>query len=228
MKPYYSHDGITIYHGDCREVLPSLADNSFEMVLADPPYNSGLPYDGWNDKLPEAEYVALMEFAFRESSRVATKGAPILVKHSASRMAQVPLWASAPLRYIRTIIWHKPFSSAFPWLGVSWHYEPVFWFATDKPRAATSCMPDVLSIEAVQTRRHPESVNHPAQMPTALARLLINAFDVSCVLDPFMGSGTTLRAAKDLGRRAIGIEISERYCEIAAKRLQQEVLLQEA
>jgi len=66
--------------------------------------------------------------------------------------------------------------------------------------------------------------DHPCQKPLGLVRKLINKHGGTTILDPFMGSGTTLRAAKDLGRRAIGIEIEERYCEIAVKRLQQSVL----
>lgn len=68
---------------------------------------------------------------------------------------------------------------------------------------------------------------HKAQKPLELIRTLISLFSEAheLVLDPFMGSGTTLRAAKDLGRRATGIEIEEKYCEIAVKRLAQEVLL---
>ena len=66
--------------------------------------------------------------------------------------------------------------------------------------------------------------NHPSQKPVKLIRYLIQETDAQTILDPFMGSGTTLRAAKDLGRKAIGIEIEEKYCKIAAKRMAQEVL----
>jgi site-specific DNA-methyltransferase (adenine-specific) len=73
---------------------------------------------------------------------------------------------------------------------------------------------------ALEVREH----YHPTQKPIALMKWCLDIFSVGVVLDPFMGSGTTLRAAKDLGRKAIGIEIEERYCEIAAKRLRQRVL----
>jgi DNA modification methylase len=67
---------------------------------------------------------------------------------------------------------------------------------------------------------------HPTQKPIKLMTWCLSFFpDAASVLDPFMGSGTTLRAAKDLGRKAIGIEVEERYCEIAARRMRQEVLL---
>lgn len=114
---------------------------------------------------------------------------------------------------------------AFPWLNVSWHYEPVFWYAVGKPRPAKKCISDVITVEAVQTKRHPESVNHPAQMPVDLAKILIEAFDGQTILDFCMGSGTTLRASKDLGRKAIGIELSKAYCDLAINRLRQEILL---
>ena len=85
-------------------------------------------------------------------------------------------------------------------------------------------MSDVITVNPPLFRTHPENVAHPAQKPLSLIRRLLELGGGASVLDPFMGSGTTLRAAKDLGRKAIGIEIEERYCEIAARRMGQEVL----
>jgi DNA modification methylase len=83
---------------------------------------------------------------------------------------------------------------------------------------------DVLTVNPPLFRTHPENVNHPTQKPLDVVRQLVQWSGAERILDPFAGSGTTLRAAADLGKRAVGIERDERYCEIAAKRLAQGVL----
>jgi site-specific DNA-methyltransferase (adenine-specific) len=92
------------------------------------------------------------------------------------------------------------------------------------PPTGAKC-PNVIEADSYR-HGQPGKVGHPTQKPLLTARVPINYSTElgNTVLDPFMGSGTTLRAAKDLGRKAIGIEIEERYCEIAAERLAQEVL----
>ena len=124
-----------------------------------------------------------------------------------------------PLRQV--IVWDRGtglnFSSSFflpkhEWICV---FAREGWGLTDK---STSQIGDVWRIA-------PENdTQHPAPFPLALPTTAIGATDAQLIVDPFMGSGTTLRAAKDLGRKAIGIEIEERYCEMAAKRMAQEVL----
>jgi site-specific DNA-methyltransferase (adenine-specific) len=103
------------------------------------------------------------------------------------------------------------------WVFVRW--KPIVWLVNGS-RSGRAFVADAIHYRA------PGKMDHPWEQCIGDARYMIGhlAADAGLVVDPFMGSGTTLRAAKDRGRRAIGIEIDERYCEIAAKRLAQSVL----
>ena len=104
-------------------------------------------------------------------------------------------------------------------------FHAVLYYGRD-PRAGSGQWPS-----GKQTTSHTGNTGHPCAKPFKFWKWLLakgSSSEADIVIDPFVGSGTTLRAAKDLGRRAIGIEIEERYCEIAAKRLSQEVLAFEA
>jgi DNA modification methylase len=181
-----------------------------DLVLADPPYNSGLCYgDGTNDK--REDYWEWLD------ARISLmNGERLLIKHSALKVSDfMSHWPS------RMLIWIKPFSSGFPLNGVATHWEPIHWLRGK----AVKWSKDYFECSAGNANKE-SSTGHPAQMPEAVQRWLLDTFTIEgdTILDPFMGSGTTLRAAKDLNRKAIGIEIEEKYCEIAANRLQQEVL----
>ena len=208
---YYEQDGIVIYHGDCREILPELP--KVDLVLTDPPYgignfvqttgslrgrgeNYGVAVD-WNDATPEAE-------VFDEIKR---KG-----RHR--------------------IIWGANFFNCFESGGgaIVWVKEqkmPNFSKA-DIASCTYFKKTEIITIPWTNfVTTHRAETNHPCERPVELYRWCLDYIPPArngTVLDPFMGGGTTLRAAKDLGRKAIGIEIEERYCEIAAKRLGQGVL----
>ena len=200
--PYYDHGGITIYHGDCREILPHLP--KVDLVLTDPPYG-----------------------ILAESGSAATRRSGGNL--DAGRMA----WDVAPERWLLDAILENH-EAAFVWGGLHLDLPPTFGYLLwDKQIDGLNfgecevCWtterfaPRIFRYRAVGVDGGKQ---HPTQKPVALMRWRIEkAGDPQTILDPFMGSGTTLRAAKDLGRKAIGIEIEEKYCEIAATRLQQEV-----
>ncbi len=206
VLPYFtSADGsVTIWHGDCREILPTLA--RVDAVITDPPYGVGIA--DWDGSVP---------YDLVQTFHDMTDG-PILW-FGASPMLQTDL-ASFPIAPQRVIVWHVPFSlSRVAAHGMFYRWHPVYAWQMPKRHAGPS--QDVISI--------PQDGHngwfHPGTKPIRLMCLLVGcAPDNGVILDPFMGSGTTLRAAMDLGRRAIGIEIDERYCEVAARRLEQQVL----
>lgn len=208
MKPYYESGGITIYHGDCRDVLPTL--EPVDLVLTDPPYGIALSEHGRNC----------------HDWHVAGDHNQELGQSVLDNLDYPQVAFSHPKK---------------PWSGdwrqyLVWDKGPTVGGGGDR----ATCWK--FSFELIQVRRTPQlkgkrdeavlrfHINqrdyalHPCQKPTKLVRYLLKKIPAQTILDPFMGSGTTLRAAKDLGRRAIGIELEERYCEIAAERLRQGVL----
>jgi DNA modification methylase len=212
MKPYYEHAGITIYHGDCREIAPALAFTG--LVLTDPPY--GIAHG--------------TDYAKRGRSKLARCRDYVPVYDDDKPFDAGWLLNIGTAR----IIWGgNYFSNSLP---------PVNgWLVWDKERpddldqatcelAWTDCVRGVRRFRHLwhgMMRASNDALVHPTQKPEALMRWCLSlrwTTQYQDVLDPYMGSASTLRAAKDLGRRAIGIEIEERYCEIAAKRLSQEVL----
>lgn len=205
MKPYYERDGITIYHGDARDVLPCV---EADVLVTDPPFGIAFK-SGWTGSSIQGDE----DTEVRDCVLGWWRPRPALVFASASQ--EVPDDAKA------TLIWHRPGSGmgdlAFPWKP-DYEFIHVYGEGFCSTERGTSVL-----TEAWDMFRG--DAYHPHQKPAPLLRRLIRNCPPGIILDPFMGSGTTLRAAKDLGRKAIGIEIEERYCEIAAKRLSQEVLL---
>ena len=221
MTPYYDHGGITIYHGDCRDVLPTLGQ--FDLLVTDPPYGLKVAR--------KEQYGAGVKMHFTGLA----KGKCIpKTDYGDSDWDDHP----AELQAIRTSI--ELAEHQIVWGGNYFDLGPARCFLVwDKLRGDTDYADAELAWtnidRTVRVIRYkwngflkaiPEDRFHPTQKPLAVMKWAIQQPKETCesILDPFMGSGTTLRAAKDLGRKAVGIEIEERYCEIAAKRLSQEVL----
>lgn len=235
MKPYYEYGGITIYHGDCQEVLPTLDSETVDLVLTDPPYNVGKYFgECTDDNRPEDVYWADYKEAFELIFPLMKQSALLYVSSTTKQMYCIkPLLEEIGWRWLQTLIWYRPNmimgTKTFraPWSQL---YEPITLVVKGKrpkmikPSELKSAKThDVLIYASPQSNFH-ESVDHPTQKPIGLYNAIIARSKGLTVLDPFMGSGTTLLSAKNLGRSAIGIEIEEKYCEIAAKRLTQEVM----
>ena len=223
MKPYYEHGGITIYHGDCRDVLPRL-DNYIHLTLTDPPYGieggkgtanlargkGNYTESGWSDtpKYVADVCVPIVSACIEVSERsIITPGYMNMVQYATARN---------PSDYG---CFFTPASLGRGKWGFN-SFNPILYYGTD-PRAGKGSWPTGMTLtESAST------TVHPCAKPIKAWSWLLKkgSLDGEMVLDPFMGSGTTLVAAKELGRKAIGIEIEERYCEVAAKRLSQDVL----
>jgi len=214
VKPYYQDSAVTIYHGDCRAVMADLG--GIDYLVTDPPYGFGR-FDtdgkGFLHTVGPAMQTALALLP-DDSTTFVFSGTGQIVQ--LSRACGVD-----PYR----ILWlYKPNDCTYPLAGWLLKSEAILWF-----RFGSGAM--VAPVRYTHDCYIHRSVGqegvegHPTVKPLAVVSDLVQRLEPDgVILDPFMGSGTTLRAAKDLGRKAIGIEIEERYCEIAAKRMAQEVL----
>ena len=236
MRPYYeAPDGITIYHGDCRDVLPTLAPGSIDLLLTDPPY--GVGYWTGRRSLDTRSSTRLVNDLLVAPllNDTAALVAPLL-NDTAALVAPLlndtaaMYWFAAPLRLgaflpvlhrweiVNVLVWDKGNCTAgdlYTRWGEQW--EAIVYARVGAPLLLGRRDRDILRFSRGDTSAY----LHPTQKPVELLRHLIGKHSAATILDPFMGSGTTLRAAMDLGRKAIGIEIEERYCEIAARRLEQ-------
>lgn len=204
MKPYYDDGkGIVIWHGDCREILPTLP--KVDLVLTDPPYGVGLEYASYDDT--SVAWRELMSWLVPVCKRVST-----MTIMPSCRILELPwIYATVPPDWL--ICWYKGSPGTAGFLGFN-DWEPLLVYGKQPGLQ----MHDYFYVQPKAFKN-----GHPCAKPEEWATWIMSRIGGD-VIDPFMGSGTTLRAAKDLGRKAIGIEIEERYCEIAARRLQQEVL----
>lgn len=251
-RPYYQRDGITIYHGDCLEVLPYIT--GVDLVFTSPPYNlnvrpsgvgsgmhAGSGYTGggqtWNgvadlaggyesygDAMPHDEYDEWQAACVAAMWSTLTDCGAIFYNHKPrpfNRSLKLPTAYGGDLPLRQIITWSRGVGLNFSESHFLPKCEWILVWAKDgwrlKDRKA-SAVGDVWTVAPESSRLH------PAPFPLKLPRMAVAATSADVVLDPFMGSGTTLLAAQLEGRRAIGIDVSEKYCEAAATRLAQGVL----
>lgn len=238
LKPYYEHAGITIYHGDTLAVLRGLEGVRVQAVITDPPYASGARTEAqrnssgamvrgqrWaakpieNDQMTTPSFIWLMREACYALRPLLDDGASVL---SFIDWRQWPnlLGAveSTNLRVNQMVVWDK--CSYGLGNGFRAQHELILHASNGTPRVVSRSVGNVLQ------HKRDDNEDHPSPKPVGLIRQLMQVVTEpgDLVLDAFMGAGSTLIAAKEEKRRAIGIEVEERYCEIAAHRLSQEVL----
>lgn len=238
MKPYYSDDFVTLYHGDCREVLPTLLDASLGGVITSPPYNMGDMSGGYAnlaggyatyaDRMERDEYTEWQRWVLTEAWRLIADDGAIFYNHKPriqNGVLSTPLAYNPDLPLRQIIIWARSSGNNWSETHLMPLHEWVMLFAKPAFRfsKATSTVGDVWRVH----HQGGDRPDHPAPFPLGLAVRAASICAESSsrpLLDPFAGSGTTLAAAKLVDRKAIGIELDERYCEIAANRLTQDVL----
>ena len=237
ITPYYDMDGITIYHGDNREIIPSL--DRVDCLLTDPPYGivnqfgtqvsqpgkgtRTLEFD-WDDPDVTAAVVNAVSLSLQ---LVDPKGSAFCFC-GGDQFGVIMATIRAHGFIAKPAVWLKQCPPP-PGKGNWW--PSGFEFAVYGYRSGAffgDTDPKRCNVFTYDSYRHgkPGKVDHPTQKPLGLMNRLVESLvpEDGLVLDPFAGSGSTLRAAKECGRRAIGIEREEKYCEIAADRMSQQVL----
>jgi hypothetical protein len=246
VTPYYEQDGIVIYHGNCREWFHTTAPKRVDHVITDPPYSILVVNTSARGRTDGEKAKGVRVNATRRDLgyRGVTDGERAILGEYIGRL--VKRWAivfcdaesltswrlaleAGGLRHIRSGAWVSPactpqFTGDRP--GTGWEACEIAhapgrceWNGGGSPAVWIVNRPVNGSSERAET-------GHPTPKPIALLQSIVADFTDpgETILDPFMGSGTTLVAAKRLGRKAIGIELEEKYCEIAAKRLAQGAL----
>ncbi len=205
MKPYYDHGGITIFHGDARELVRHL---TAEVLCLDPPYGTN-EHGGYGRRQLGLESIENDGDTSVRDDLLAWWGDRCAIVFGSPRRAE------PPGQWMYRLVWDK----RAPGLGSPWRWQHEMIYLRGEWRN----QPGIASVLSFSAGNAMRDRWHPHEKPVPLLCALLQG-TAGAILDPTMGSGSTLRAAKELGRRAIGIELDERHCEHAARRLSQEVL----
>jgi DNA modification methylase len=220
MTPYYSADGITIYNADCREIVPGLDAKS--LVVTDIPYNIKFHYQGYKDNLKDDVFKELLKIAVRAPSVVLCY--PEIMFDVYDAVKRKPEECVAWVYNTNTPRQHRQIS----WFGTKPDFSKIkqpYKNPNDKRIKALmkngSQGTNIYDWWEVQQVKNvsAEKTEFPCQIPLEIMKRIIMITDADIIVDPFMGSGTTLLAAKELGKKAIGIELVERHCQIAVERI---------
>jgi len=239
MKPYYQDEWVTIYHGDCREVMPLIPDKSIDLVLTDPPY--GVTQNEQDVAIDLSPFLIYPAVVFSQQPYTAD-----LISQHRKLFKYDLIWDKGlisgflnanrmPLRQHEVILVFggvkylpiktlgvKSHSKGKPKENRNQNYGDYNFIDNAEKLGEMKHPTSILRFK----KPHPSIAQHRTEKPPALIEWLLKSYSVedSLILDPFLGSGTTAYCAKKLNRKCIGIEIEEKYCEIAAKRCCQPIM----
>lgn len=223
IKPYYQDEWVTIYHGDCREILPELPN--VDLILTDPPYGVNL---GNVDSGQERERGQMGYENFEDTPEYLTSVIipAFTLSLSKARRAIITPGNRNAMLYPHPDdigVWYNPAGTGRgKWGFILAHL--IFYYGKDPHagRCATASSAWALNDSVASIKNK----THPCPKPLLFTKWQVSKGSLAneLILDPFLGSGTTCVAAKHLNRYSIGIEIEERYCEVAAKRCSQSVM----
>jgi site-specific DNA-methyltransferase (adenine-specific) len=217
VKPYYEDDAVTLWHGDCREITAWL---EADILVTDPPYGiawethgGGRDLRNWSPRRAKEGIIGDHSTEVRDDVLATWGDRPAIVFGSPK--------IAPPVDTIQVLVWRKPVDAGVVGARFVWRRDWEAIYLLGKwPRSN----PDRSSVIESHGGLERYRTEHPHTKPTALMELLIAETPDGTIADPFAGSGSTLIASKLLGRRAIGVEADEKWCELAAKRLAQDTL----
>lgn len=219
VNPYYQDDHVTLYHGDCLELRDYWL--GADVLVTDPPYGIN-----WRQRHGEPESAARVvhsldviandgDTAVRDAALEAWGARPSIVFGS---------WKAArPARIKTRLIWHKAGSNPGPLNAAFMSNDEEIYISGEGFRKSSPPLRSVITTTESRTTAV-RDIGHPTPKPVSLMEILIDRCPEGVLADPFAGSGSTLLAAKNLSRKVIGVELDEKYCEMAAKRLSQGLL----
>lgn len=236
MSIYYEDEHVTLYHGDSTAIMAAMPDGSVDLVLTDPPYN--VTENNGRDGTTVGK-VRRKDGSYREVTKAFGEWdrgfEPITLLQQAERLLPdrggfiaftsdrlLGDYINGPLKHMRTLIWEK----TNPTPQFPGNYQSACEWIVWKAKNAPSKFRSGGATSNVYNAPIPSGKSHPCEKPVSILERLVEVHSDrgDTILDPFAGSGTTLVAAKNMGRQAIGMEMDEAYCEVIAKRLSQGVL----